>query len=467
MTTLDYDANEDAGSNYSAATVGVRGTRIRTVNLEIECPPSHRTWSEIAQRISAVSGDEGVPVRLIVVGAKGDFLTIESSFVYSDHRPIWPTILGAPRRLPAQSSTANVVVSIIPTGVRAEIGGFAGDATPVTNLLASACDFLVTNPNTVTASDLYFAADNVQYVEGNLICRFMLGQLALQPVRRQPVGLVVEQSADPRLMHNVRNAINAMHTVAGTTIMPVVITERVEARCTYSSSFGHASGDYGDLDELLCALDQVSAEGCAAVGLVSRLDLPDEIRHAYFAGETLPNPWGSAEAILTHLMTSYYPVTAAHSPLLGQVEHTMFGTLGDPRDGAELISSSYLCSMVRALSQSPRITKPGIVSALPNLSVGDVRAIVMPESVVGNIPFFVALECGIPIILVRGNKTIFDITPARLGLQNQGREIYVVDNYMEAAGLLLALREGIDPAAITRPIAPVQVTMMTGASRGR
>ncbi|WP_353737299.1 DUF3326 domain-containing protein [Moorena sp. SIO3B2] len=40
---------------------------------------------------------------------------------------------------------------MIPTGVRAEIGGFAGDATPSTNLLASACDYLVTNPNAVTA----------------------------------------------------------------------------------------------------------------------------------------------------------------------------------------------------------------------------------------------------------------------------------------------------------------------------
>ncbi len=61
-----------------------------------------------------------------------------------------------------------VVASIIPTGVRAEIGGFAGDATPSTNLLASACDYLVTNPNAVTGSDIYFGQDNVLYLEGNL-----------------------------------------------------------------------------------------------------------------------------------------------------------------------------------------------------------------------------------------------------------------------------------------------------------
>ncbi|MEO1374697.1 MAG: DUF3326 domain-containing protein [Cyanobacteria bacterium J06635_10] len=59
---------------------------------------------------------------------------------------------------------------MIPTGVRAEIGGFAGDGTPSTNLLAQACDHLIVNPNSVTASDLYLANDNILHLEGNLIC---------------------------------------------------------------------------------------------------------------------------------------------------------------------------------------------------------------------------------------------------------------------------------------------------------
>ena len=47
----------------------------------------------------------------------------------------------------------SVALNIIPTGVGCHFGGFAGDAAPVTNLLASAVDYLVTNPNAVNASN--------------------------------------------------------------------------------------------------------------------------------------------------------------------------------------------------------------------------------------------------------------------------------------------------------------------------
>ena len=43
---------------------------------------------------------------------------------------------------------------IVPTGIGAEIGGHAGDAMPVTQLLAETCDTLVTHPNVVNASDI-------------------------------------------------------------------------------------------------------------------------------------------------------------------------------------------------------------------------------------------------------------------------------------------------------------------------
>src|SRR5688572_4364736 len=46
----------------------------------------------------------------------------------------------------------SVVLSIVPTGVGCSIGGYAGDAAPVTSLLAATADYLVTNPNAVNAS---------------------------------------------------------------------------------------------------------------------------------------------------------------------------------------------------------------------------------------------------------------------------------------------------------------------------
>lgn len=91
-----------------------------------------------------------------------------------------------------------------------------------------------------------------------------------------------------------------------------------------------------------------------AVALITTLQVDDQVRQAYYRGESIPNPWGGAEAIMTHITTNFYPFTAAHAPLLLEWEHTGFGQLVDPRDGAELISSAYVCSPLQGLINSPR-----------------------------------------------------------------------------------------------------------------
>src|SRR5205085_10846321 len=57
-------------------------------------------------------------------------------------------------------------ISVIPTGVGCEIGGYAGDAAPVTRLLGSAVDYLITNPNAVNASNFISLPQNVLYTDG-------------------------------------------------------------------------------------------------------------------------------------------------------------------------------------------------------------------------------------------------------------------------------------------------------------
>ena len=61
------------------------------------------------------------------------------------------------------------VVHVIPTGVGAAIGGFAGDATPVAHLLASVCDRLVTHPNALNAAHFFAKPANALYVEGKAL----------------------------------------------------------------------------------------------------------------------------------------------------------------------------------------------------------------------------------------------------------------------------------------------------------
>jgi hypothetical protein len=138
-------------------------SQVITKDFEVQCSPERLIWSEIANSIGQL-GLPGNPIRLILTARKENKIIFEGSFLETDRQPVWPSLLNIrPRQI--SSAKPFVVVSIIPTGVRAEIGGFAGDATPSVNLLASACDYLVVNPNSVTASDLYYASDNVLYLK--------------------------------------------------------------------------------------------------------------------------------------------------------------------------------------------------------------------------------------------------------------------------------------------------------------
>jgi hypothetical protein len=312
----------------------------------------------------------------------------------------------------------------------------------------------VTNPNAVTASDLYFAKENVLYLEGNLICQLLLGHLALIPEKQKNIAAIIEKPRDQRMLNNILNALNGLRTVGGVNIDPVVVTGGpIETKCIYSP-FGNASGQFQGIDELMKALDVVKSTDTRAVALVTTLQVEDEIRQRYYKGEAIPNPWGGAEAIMTHTTTNFYPFTSAHAPLLLQWEHAMFGTLGDPRDGAELISSAYVCSPLRGLIHSPRLVgvNTPVANGSPRIGIENISAVVLPETTVGNIPFFASLDQNIPIILVRDNVTQFDITPNRLQIDHQRHKIYYVNSYMEAAGLLLALRNRIVPETTQRPI---------------
>lgn len=52
------------------------------------------------------------------------------------------------------------IVFIVPTGIGAEIGGHAGDASPAAKLIASLCDNFVTHPNVFNASDINEMPEN-------------------------------------------------------------------------------------------------------------------------------------------------------------------------------------------------------------------------------------------------------------------------------------------------------------------
>jgi len=98
---------------------------------------------------------------------------------------------------PASDYTA---VMIVPTGIGASIGGYAGDALPAARVLASVVDTLVTHPNVLNGAMLYWPMPNVLYVEGYALDEFAAGRVALRPQVSgcQRVGLLLDRAMEVR-----------------------------------------------------------------------------------------------------------------------------------------------------------------------------------------------------------------------------------------------------------------------------
>jgi hypothetical protein len=348
------------------------------------------------------------------------------------------------------SETFNAVM-LIPTGINCEIGGHAGDAGPAVKLIASVCDKLITHPNAVNASDINELPDNGFYVEGSVICRLMQGTVALQPVRSNRVLMVMDNHPLKQFGDDSINALNAARAAYGLNSSKIVVLDApVELKANISAS-GRAAGRVEGLENLLEILDR---EGGTfdAVALAGEVKVPIELHHEYFASEgNMVNPWGGVEAIYTHSLSMIANVPSAHAPMTGSVEARGLGAgVVDPRMAAEIISTTYLQCVLKGLLRSPKIIPNPQGKFLPgSIGVSDISCLVIPAGVLG-LPVMAALEQGIKVIAVRENRNLMRNDLAALPWA--AGQYIEVDNYLEAAGVMSALKAGIALDTVRRPI---------------
>ena len=345
-------------------------------------------------------------------------------------------------------------VLLVPTGIGAEIGGHAGDASPVAALLAAACDTLITHPNVVNASDVIDIPSNALYVEGSVITRLLMGTLGLQRSRNNRVLVVLGHHDDELFINAALNSVNAARSSYGLKVPGVV---RLGSDFTMESNYtgsGCAGGRVRGLDGLLEVLNEQKSN-FDAVAITSQIAVPPGYHAEYFdSNGEMVNPWGGVEAMLTHAVSALFDVPSAHSPMLETQEIANADPgIVDPRMAAEAVSLALIQCILKGLQHSPRLitdtaafNRPGIVTA------DDISCLVIPDGCVG-LPVLAALEQGITVIAVRENRNLMrnDLT----ALPWKEGQLYQVENYWEAAGVMSALQAGIDPAAVRRPIPPL------------
>src|SRR5262249_13524725 len=143
-----------------------------------------------------------------------------------------------------------------------------GDASPATNLLASAVDFLVTHPNAVNASELNEMAPNVLYVEGKSLDNFLLGHLGLSMVSSNRIGTFVDPTGIEYLDYIV-NTLNAGKAVSGIECDSYTILERELGISIEWSQSGCAVGTVLHPDAILKAVEFLISQGADAAGGLS------------------------------------------------------------------------------------------------------------------------------------------------------------------------------------------------------
>lgn len=317
-------------------------------------------------------------------------------------------------------------VLIIPTGIGAEIGGHAGDGNPVAKLLASVSDTLITHPNVVNASDINEMTENTLYVEGSILDRFLEGEIYLKRVLYNRILVAVNRPVSNETI----NAVSAARATIGAdiAILPLDMPLRMVAKMEN----GKATGDITGAESLIA---QVTAHSFDALAIVTAIEVEKEVAYKYLR-EGGVNPWGGVEAKTSRLIARALDKPVAHAPFGHTI--TDYDEVADPRMAAETVSVCYLHCVLKGLHRSPRVTY-----SPKDISVSDIGCLVTPAGVVGK-PHEACLSAGIPIIAVMENKTCLN--------DEMPDSFIVVNNYLEAAGVIASMKAGIHRASVRRPM---------------
>lgn len=373
--------------------------------------------------------------------------------------PPLPSIFSFRKRL-FERTHCFTAVMLVPTGIDCAIGGHAGDATPAARLLASVCDHLILHPNVVNASDINEQAENCLYVEGSLICRLLLGAISLRKVRSNRILMITEKCEDSLLaLDVVINTANAAQATLGVHCTKIIMLQPHLSMTISFSPSGRAVGEICDFDSLISLLRREQGN-YDAVALSTSMTVPfmdmKELCKSYYLSDAA-NPWGGSEAMLTHMVSTVFNVPSAHAPLVEDavLNADSYG-LTDPRKAAEVISSGFLFCLLKGLQRAPSVVPhPDSAYDPALLAVEDISCLVIPDGCVG-LPTLAALFQGIPVIAVRNNTNCMKNSLEQLPFQEG--QLWIVDNYFEAAGLVAALKIGLHPPSVTRPLLSIPIT---------
>ncbi len=346
----------------------------------------------------------------------------------------------------------HTTVLIIPTGIGAAMGGYAGDALPIARLIASVTDRLITHPNVLNGAQLYWPMDNAYYVEGYGLDQFAAGRWALSPVHQNPIGLVIDRGVEDELRSRHLQAADAARATLGLDVRSHIITDQPLGVTLKTTESGASWGTLSNPGSLLRATERLIVEAkVKAIAIIARFpdDEGSEALEAYRQGVGV-DPLAGAEAVISHLVVRTFKLPCAHAPALSPLP---LDPKISPRSAAEEIGYTFLSCVLAGLSRAPQFmtepsTQPSIGSEIINAKAVD--TVIVPATAFGGSAVMSLAQSAAQVIAIGENKTAMTVKARDLGIQ-----AIALNTYLEAVGAIAAYKAGISLTALRPQILPL------------
>lgn len=290
---------------------------------------------------------------------------------------------------------------IVPTGIGAAIGGYAGDASPYAREFAK-LGKLIVNPNVVNGGVFSGITESMLYVEGYSIDQFFKGKINLQESKNNKIGIIFDKSISKKLLNIHINTINAVKSVYGINVSDYEITKNEVGVEFYVDESGISTGKVSDINTIKESAKNLIKKGCNAIGIVCLFDDNSDEYNADYENGLGVDPVGGVEAIISHSISREFNIPCAHSPAFKNYE--IETRIVNPKSAAEYITPTFLPCILQGLSNAPQITNNN------GISIKNIDYLIVPSDALGCIPVLESIKNNIHIYAIKENVTILNVT---------------------------------------------------------
>ena len=319
-----------------------------------------------------------------------------------------------------------LIAFVVPTGIGASVGGYAGDASLSAKMFAKDYNVIV-NPNVVNAACFSGISDNMLYTEGWTLSQFFKGNLNLMPSENNKIGIIFDKGISQGIINVHINTMNAVKTIYGVNISGYEITEEPCGIEFYNSDSGVSTGRVVNNKTLIKAGKKLIDKGADVIAVVCKFDEPPEDNYKDGEGVDIV---GGVEAVISHYLTRELGIPVVHSPAFEDI--TITRDIVDAKASAEYITPTFLPCLLIALNNAPLFSYQKVEHYI---SIDKLKALIMPYNSLGSSIVADALSKGIKVIAVKENKSILKITKDII----KNNDIIETDTYNECCKILKEL----------------------------